>query len=225
MKPALAYTRVSDPTQALSGRDGLPRQKRAIADYAEKHGYSIAQWYTEAYTGTDLEFRPAFQQMRLALVAGGPQVVIIERLDRLARDLMIQEAIIADFQRNSWELISTEEPDLCSTHPTRVFIRQVLGAVAQYDRAMIVRKLWGARQQKRATDPEYREGRKRFGHRDGEPETLERIRELHVAGLNLTAIVRVLNQEGRRPRQGRAWYASSVRNILLRTTVEPAASS
>jgi DNA invertase Pin-like site-specific DNA recombinase len=32
--------------------------------------------------------------------------VLVEKLDRLARDLMIQESIVADLQRDGFELIS-----------------------------------------------------------------------------------------------------------------------
>jgi hypothetical protein len=46
--------------------------------------------------------------------------------------------------------LSTAEPDLCSSDPTRILMPQILGAVAAYDKAMIVLKLRGARERKRA---------------------------------------------------------------------------
>jgi hypothetical protein len=48
----------------------------------------------------------------LALHANGVKVVLIEALHRSARDLMIQESIIADFQRSGFEVISVTEPDM-----------------------------------------------------------------------------------------------------------------
>ena len=54
-----------------------------------------------------------------------PKLVIPD--DRLARDLLIQESIIADLKRNGFEVISVAEPDLCSDDPSRVLMRQVLG--------------------------------------------------------------------------------------------------
>ena len=41
-----------------------------------------------------------------------PKIVLVEKLDRLARDLMVQETIIGDLRKNGFELISVMEPDL-----------------------------------------------------------------------------------------------------------------
>lgn len=53
------------------------------------------------------------------------------RLERLARDLMIQEAAIADLQKRGFTLISVTGPDLMANDPTRVLMRRLMGAVAQ----------------------------------------------------------------------------------------------
>jgi DNA invertase Pin-like site-specific DNA recombinase len=58
-----------------------------------------------------------------ALHANGVQVVIIEKLDRLARDLMAQETIIADLRKHGFELVSVAEPDLMANDPTRILVR------------------------------------------------------------------------------------------------------
>jgi hypothetical protein len=67
------------------------------------------------------------------------------KLDCLARDLMIQEHIIADLQRRGINLISVAEPDLRSDDPSRKMMRQIMGAIAEYDKSMVVLKLRGAR--------------------------------------------------------------------------------
>src|SRR5207249_7337514 len=67
----------------------------------------------------------------------------IEKLDRLARDVVVQETIIADMQRKRFEIRSVTEPDLCSDDPTRTLLRQMMGAFAEYERKMIVLKLRG----------------------------------------------------------------------------------
>jgi hypothetical protein len=46
---------------------------------------------------------------------------------------------------NPSELVSVMEPDLLQTDPSRVLMRQVFGAIAQYKKAMIVAKLRGVR--------------------------------------------------------------------------------
>lgn len=60
----------------------------------------------------------------MALHSNGVRT-IIERLDRLARDLMVHETIIADLQKNGFDLISVAEPDLMATDPTRILVRQI----------------------------------------------------------------------------------------------------
>jgi DNA invertase Pin-like site-specific DNA recombinase len=79
-----------------------------------------------------------------ALHGNGTKLVLVEKLDRLARDLMIQESIIADMQRNQFEIISVVEPDLCSNDTTRKLMRQILGAFSEYEATMIALKLRGA---------------------------------------------------------------------------------
>jgi DNA invertase Pin-like site-specific DNA recombinase len=54
----------------------------------------------------DLEDLPAFVEMMTALHTNGVKLVLVEKLDRLARDLMVQEAIIGDLRKNGFELIS-----------------------------------------------------------------------------------------------------------------------
>lgn len=135
MKNAFSYLRVSGKGQ-LDG-DGFARQNKAIADYALANGISVIETFEElGVSGTkELDDRPALQDLLAALKEGDAKVVIIERLDRLARDLMVQETILSDLMRQGFEVISVCEPDLCSTDPSRVLVRQIFGAIAQYDRA------------------------------------------------------------------------------------------
>ena len=53
-----------------------------------------------------------------ALHANSVRIVIIEKLDRLARDLMVQESIIADLRKYGFELVSVGESDLMANDPT-----------------------------------------------------------------------------------------------------------
>jgi len=113
---------------------GIPCQKAAIRKWASLNGVHIARWFLDSISGTtDLENRPQLQELIAA--ANGIRMIIVERLDRVACDLMVQESIILDFKRNGFELVSTAEPDLCSADPSRILMRQVMEAFAQYERA------------------------------------------------------------------------------------------
>jgi DNA invertase Pin-like site-specific DNA recombinase len=216
MTDAYAYLRVSGKGQ-LDG-DGFTRQTRAIERYALANGISIVETFDEqGVSGTkELDDRPALQDLLAALKEGDVRVVIIEKLDRLARDLMVQETILSDLMKQGFEVISVSEPDLCSSDPSRVLVRQIFGAIAQYDRAMTVLKLRGARQRMKAKQGRC-EGRKAFGARSGESQAIERMRELRASGLAVDKIAARLNEEGIPSRTGRSWYGATVGRILRAT--------
>lgn len=211
-----AYLRVSGKGQ-VDG-DGFPRQLAAVQSFAGSHDLTIARIFHErGVSGTvDGIDRPAWVEMIAAAREADVKVVVIEKLDRLARDLMIQERIIADLCGRGVTLVSVAEPDLCSDDPTRKLLRQIMGAIAEYDKGTIVAKLRAARQRKRAQNGRC-EGAKPYGTRPGEAEVLDRIRGLHASGTRFLAIAAVLNADGIRPRRGSRWHPYAVERIAKRT--------
>jgi DNA invertase Pin-like site-specific DNA recombinase len=211
---AFAYLRVSGPGQVHG--DGFTRQLTAIKKYAAANNIKIVRIFREEGVcgATDWEDRPAFSEMMGILLSNGVKTVLIERLDRLARDLMVQESVIADFQRKDLTLVSVSEPDLLVEDPSRILMRQMLGAFFQYEKTLLVAKLRGARQRAKAANGRC-EGRKPYGFRPGEPEVIERIKALRGTGLAVDKIADALNTEGIKPRAGVRWHATSVRHVLV----------
>jgi DNA invertase Pin-like site-specific DNA recombinase len=221
---AFAYLRVSGRGQ-VDG-DGFPRQLEAVNRFAEANDLKIARVFREeAVTGkTEWGERAAWSEMLDLIVHNGVRTILIERLDRLARDVMVQEHIIQDLRTRSITLISAQEPDLCQNDPTRNLLRQIMGAIAEYDRCMIVLKLRGARQRKKAATGRC-EGRKPYGFRQEESPVLQRMRELASAGGNYSEVARALNAEGMRPRGGGEWHPYAVARILQRSAASGNSSS
>ena len=213
MIKAHAYLRVSGKGQVEG--DGFTRQLKAIREYAVAHNFKILSVYREeGVSGTkESADRPAWSDLMTALHSNGVRVVIIEKLDRLARDLMIQETIIADLRKHGFELVSVAEPDLMANDPTRILVRQMMGAVAQYEKSQIVLKLRGARMRKRAKDGRC-EGRKPYGYFDGERAIVERMKELRNNGMGFDRIAAQLNMDGIRPRAAERWHGLVVNRIL-----------
>jgi len=213
MSKAFVYLRVSGKGQ-VDG-DGFTRQLTAAKNYAEAHGIKIVRVFREEGVsgGTDWENRPAFSEMMALLLSNGVRTVIVERLDRLARDLLVQESVIADFQRKNLVLISASEPDLLSDDPSRVLMRQMLGAFFQYEKTLLVAKLRGARQRIRANSG-HCEGRKRYGITPAEQEVVAHIVQLRGGGMAISAIADKLNDGSIKPRSGRKWYPTSVQRVL-----------
>jgi DNA invertase Pin-like site-specific DNA recombinase len=210
---AHAYLRVSGKGQ-IEG-DGFPRQLKAIREYAAAHDVQIVRVFREEGVSgtTDSVDRPAWSELMTVLHSNGVRTIVIERLDRLARDLMVQETIIADLQKNGFDLISVAEPDLMATDPTRILVRQMMGAVAQYEKSQIVLKLRGARLRKRAKEGRC-EGRKPYGFYDGEAQVVERLQALRATGMGFDRIAAQLNAEGLQTRTGKPWHGLVVNRIL-----------
>lgn len=91
-------------------------------------------------------------------------------------------------------------------------MRQIFGAIAEYEKKMIIAKLRGARRRAKAKSGR----RKPFSDRPGESDVLQRMTELRANGISFDGIAQQLNAEGIRPRAGQRWWPSAVNNILSR---------
>jgi DNA invertase Pin-like site-specific DNA recombinase len=213
MTKAFAYLRVSGRGQVEG--DGFTRQLTAIKKYAAANDVKVVRVFQEEGVSgcTDWESRPAFSEMMAILLSNGVRTVLVERLDRVARDLLVQESVIGDFQRKNLSLVSVSEPDLLSDDPSRVLMRQMLGAFFQYEKTLLVAKLRGARQRIRANQGRC-EGRKQYGAKPGEPEVIEQMKEMRQGGLAVDKIADALNAKGVLPRAGARWYSTSVYRVL-----------
>jgi DNA invertase Pin-like site-specific DNA recombinase len=217
MTKAFGYLRVSSDGQ-IDG-DGFTRQRVAIEKWAAVNGVTIVQWFEEEGVSGTVAERPALQRMMVALLSNGVRTVVIEKLDRIARDVLIQETIIQNMQQEGFQLISTMEADLCSQDPSRTLMRQIMGAFAQYDRTMIVLKTRAARERIRKSGVRC-EGRKIYGQNakpalaQAEQAIIARIRAMYAAGSNYEQIAKQLNAEGVASRKG-SWFGSTVRRIVI----------
>ena len=110
--------------------------------------------------------RAAFAEMVATLHSNGVRTVIVGKLDRLARDLMVQESALSYFSQHGFTIVSVEEPDLMANDPSRTAFRQMMGVFSQYDKSMIVLKLKDAQMRKKAKEG-HCEGHKPFGHYGG----------------------------------------------------------
>jgi len=219
MKEAVGYCRVSSTGQQTNGT-GLDRQEAAIRAYAEKAGYTIVKIYQEAFTGTETE-RPVFESMLCDILDNGCRTVIVECLDRLARDLSVQLQIISLLASKGVVLINAMTGQ-DATNPSDAMSKamiQVQGVFAELDKNLLVRKLRKGREAKKQETGRC-EGRKPFGYYPGEAETLTRIKSLYrkVKGKkrrSFAAIARVLNAEGVPTRiAGKRWHSSTIARIL-----------
>jgi DNA invertase Pin-like site-specific DNA recombinase len=217
MEKAFAYLRVSGKGQVEG--DGFSRQIEAIKRYAAEKGIEIAGIYKDEGVSGTLAERPALAEMMVSMERNGHGVrtVIVEQISRLARDLMVQETLLDDFQRSGLSVISATDGDLLEDDPTRKLVRQVLGAIAEYDKTMTVLKLRAARARQRKEKGKC-EGRKSYA--EAKPEVLAEIKRLRRkprGGKRMSApkVAESLNAAGFTSRTGKPFNAQIIRNILL----------
>lgn len=222
---AVSYLRVSSRGQVRG--DGFPRQRTACANYAKRHGLElVGEYLDEGVSGTrDLDHRPGLADLIARVRSNGARTVLVENATRLARDLMVGEVILGEFRRLGVAVIAADSgSDLTVSDgdPTRTLIRQVLGAVAQFEKAMVVAKLRGARMRARRATGRC-EGRKPFGARPSELDalaTMKRLARKPRGGIrrSFAAIADELNARGVPTRTGKPWAGTVVRRILRRPT-------
>jgi DNA invertase Pin-like site-specific DNA recombinase len=151
-KKAIAYFRTSSAANAGEGKDSEKRQREAVTRFARANGYEVvAEFYDAAVSGADpVDERPGFVAMLARISANGVRTVIVETASRFARDLMVQEIGYRRLKDLGVDLIAADSPSaFLDDTPTAKLIRQLLGAVAEFDKAMTVAKLRGTRERKR----------------------------------------------------------------------------
>jgi DNA invertase Pin-like site-specific DNA recombinase len=220
---SVSYLRVSGKGQ-VNG-DGFPRQREVIARYARTAGFElVGEYRDEGVSGTkDLDAREGLSDLMARIRSNGVRVVLVERADRLARDLIVGELILNQFRDLGVKVIAADsgtDLTVADDDPTRVLIRQVLGAVAQFEKAVVVAKLRAARIRQRRTTGRC-EGRKPFGTLTGEADVLRRMRQLRRKPrggerLSFAAIADRLNADGVPTRTGKPWAPAVVFRILGR---------
>ncbi len=222
---AFSYLRVSSKGQ-IDG-DGFDRQRKAIRKWAKANRAEIvAEFVEEGVSGTsELADRPALSALFSAILGNGVRLVLVEKSDRLARDLIVSELLLRQFHEIGVKVIESEGgSDLTAgndSNPSAKLIRQILAAVAEFDKTSIVLKTRAAREKIRR-DKGRCEGRKPYGDRAGEAEALERMRQLRrkpigkERRMSFARIAEAMQAEGWPTRTGKPWAASTVRDVLGR---------
>src|ERR1035437_9726533 len=222
---AFGYVRVSGRGQ-IDG-DGPQRQRDAIQKFCYDYSLNPLSFFMEeAVSGTiDGLSRPVFLQMiqEIELVQkeqGTPEgvCIVLERLDRLARDLIVSEIILKECSIRSIPVYAADQGqklDQASVgaDPTRKLIRQILGAVSEWEKSVIVKKLRAARDRKRQETGRC-EGVKPFGSEPGEEVTLALMQEGRKQGVSFSCIAGDMNFLERYTRKDKPWTKAAAYQVL-----------
>ena len=128
------------------------------------------------------------------LVADGVKTIIVESPDRFARDLAVQLAGHDYLRGLGLELVPSSAPDFfVEDTSTAILVRQVLGAISQFEKATLVAKLKAARDGKRQATGKC-EGRPSYS--ETQAALVAEVRDLRRRGQTLQSIADVLAERG-----------------------------
>jgi DNA invertase Pin-like site-specific DNA recombinase len=163
-------------------------------------------------SGTDpVAERPGFAATLDRIAGNGVRTIIVESPDRFARDLAVQLAGHDYLKALGIALIPASAPDFfLEDTPTAVLVRQVLGAIHQFEKASLVAKLKAARARKRKATGRC-EGNKPLA--ETRPEVVTAVRELS-ATMSYRQISAALAERGLLTRNGKPFAASQIQRIL-----------
>jgi DNA invertase Pin-like site-specific DNA recombinase len=223
---AVSYLRVSSLSQ--SGNDGFPRQREAIERYAAAQGITLVDEFSDdGISGTtELENRPGLAACLERIENNGVKMIIIEDATRLARDAMVSELIVRQFQKIGGIIVTAAGLNLTEggdQSPTAAFIRGIFALMSEWERRVIVLKLRAARDRKKAKTGRC-EGVAPFGSRPGEAEALRLMLQWQADGIASDTMAVNLQLRDIPTRSGTPWRGSVIRKILKRKNVPQKAS-
>ena len=212
------YLRVSSKGQ-IDG-DGFDRQRDTILAFANAKGWRVVRFFEEAGVSGTVEGanRPAFAEMLSLCGPATSSTIVVERADRVARDLVVSEVLLKEARESGISIYDAAAEIELTTDgdPARVLIRQVLGALAQFEKSSLVKKLRAARNRKRAETGRC-EGPKPFETTPIGKQIASEIVHLYGRGLTLGGIARsLIKARYLNPSGGTKWHKSTIANILAR---------
>jgi DNA invertase Pin-like site-specific DNA recombinase len=222
-RKAVAYLRTSSRTNVGVDKDSDKRQLASIGTYAKAVGLEIGDtFYDAAYdaavSGADpVTDRPGFAEMLERLMSNGARTIVVESPDRFARDLMVQLAGHDMLKAKGVTLIAASAPTFfMEDTPTAVLVRQVLGAVAQFEKATTVAKLAAARKRKRVANGKC-EGRKSISEARPEVVALAKAlarRKPKGGKMSLREVSAAMAAQGCLNERGRPFNPKSIATML-----------
>jgi site-specific DNA recombinase len=217
----VGYCRVSTENQKEEGT--IQIQERALLEYCESNDYELTQVFQDNGVSGGLEDRAGLSELFDYLETNDEvQSVVIFKLDRLARDLYIQEHLIKKLELLDKQLISIKEPNLDSKDPMRKAFRQFMGIVSELEKSFITMRLSGGRINK-AKKGGYAGGEPAFGYEAKNKELRVNLEQAEIIKqifklrrykkLSYLKIANHLNQLGVSTVKGGKWHASTVKYI------------
>lgn len=184
------YARVSTVKQEQG--TSLADQRSVL----EAEGCEIV--YQDTYTGKTLS-RPEFDRLRAEVRPG--DTVVVTKLDRIARTETEAYELVVGWVRNGVRVRVLNMGLIEDTEIGRLILHIML-AFSEFERDLIIARTQGGRAYKRATDPNYREGRKPAYSKAQLDHAIDLLREhsfsdvTRMTGISKSTVVREARRRG-----------------------------
>ena len=220
IKRVAIYIRVSTARQDQEGHS-VPMQKSRLLSYCKAKGWVVSGIFIDpGHSGSSLE-RPGMEKLIAGVEAGGFDVVLVYKLDRLSRSQKDTLYLIEDvFMANETDFVSMQESFDTSTVFGRAMVG-ILSVFSQMEREVITERTLMGRSG-RAEEGLWHGGGTEpigFNYVDGElvidpveAEQVRRVYSLYADGYTVTEITRQM--EGCTTKHGDWSHTSTVGNVL-----------
>ena len=232
----VAYLRISN-LEAKDLGHRLPAQRKSVRDAAKAAGHRIVGCFEDEDLSGALpaDQRPGLSDALDMIAAGKADGLIVRDLDRLARSVTVQEAVLATIWQDpaaevftSIGIVARDDPD----DPMRTAMREMAAVFAGLERRMIAKRMRDGRRAKAAAGghatgavpygwcSEKRSASNPHGKLvqvPAEQVALARMRELHLGGASSRQIAAALTAEGFATKRGGRWASATVTRILARS--------
>ena len=111
-------------------------QLRELREYAERRGWQIADVYTDAGVSGSKDSRPALNRLMTAAQQRRIDAVLVWKLDRFGRSLRHLVNALAELEALGIAFVSLRD-NLDLTTPSGRLMFQIIGAMAEFERALI----------------------------------------------------------------------------------------
>lgn len=198
--------------------DGYSRQESACRDYANRKGLSVYKVFYDAISGTR-EDREQLNNLFTESEITGIKTIVVESADRWARSVLVGEILLAECRKLGIKVITASDNDLTeNVDETAKLVRQILQAIAEFDRDKTVKKMRSARDRLSIAKGRRIEGRAQYGQSEYEKGLITRACALRAQGLPLQAISERFNNERLTVREGKVskWFPAQIARIIAR---------
>ncbi|AUW92697.1 hypothetical protein BXT84_00930 [Sulfobacillus thermotolerans] len=220
---ALGVARVSTQEQATGDRFSIPHQRQRITDYCVQRNWDLIDVveYVQSGGSNYRELQEILQRVEREHI----RVVVVNELDRLARDMVSTLLFLEDLQRVGCRFAGVAD-DLDLTTPDGELKMMILSVFAHYFRKQLARKVKGGLEE-RARQGKHHGGRPPYGFRfagdklEPHPDQAPVVRQIYAwyvhEGIGGREIAKRLNQQEIPTQTGTSqWGAPEILRLLRR---------